>query len=292
MAKTAAVTGEGANRSAPAMAAPKTTPVMMRAASMTERLERSELHDLGFLVLQERIDHRDVAVRELLDFLVAASLVVLGNHLLLQQVLDVAERLAPNVAQCDAPRLGVRSHDLDEIAAPLLGHRRQRHADHLARRHGIQAEARVDDGLLDGRHHVLFPRRHDERSRVVDGDVGRLFHGHVRAVVLDHDVLEQARVRAARAQLAHVVLECFDAALHALLGFFLDVVDHLPVPVRGKWFMTEVPTASPVTTRTRSPGVFKLNTTSGRLFSRHMTMAVASMTRRSSDKTWSNDRAG
>ena len=56
--------------------------------------------------------------------------------------------------------------------------------------------------------------------------------------------------------------------LHSLLGLFLDVVDHLPVPVRGKWFVTEVPTASPVTTRFRSPGLFRLNTTSGRLFSR------------------------
>jgi hypothetical protein len=37
MPKTAAVTVEGANKSAPVMAAPKTTPEMMRAASMTER---------------------------------------------------------------------------------------------------------------------------------------------------------------------------------------------------------------------------------------------------------------
>src|SRR6185436_20965828 len=117
---------------------------------------------------------------------------------------------------------------------------------------------------------------HEERACVLDGDVGRLLHGYVRAVILDHDVLEEARVCAARAQLAHVVLERLDAARHALLGFLLDVVDHLPVPVRGKWFMTEVPTGSPVTTRTRSPGVLRLNTTSGKLFSRHMTMAVAS----------------
>ena len=111
------------------------------------------------------------------------------------------------------------------------------------------------------------------------------FIGHVRAVVLDHDVLEQPRVRAARAQAAHLFFEGLDAALHALLGRFLDVVDHLPVPVRGRWFMTDVPTGSPVTTRTRSPGLLRLNTMSGRLFSRHMTIAVASMTRRSSAST-------
>src|SRR6185436_3429120 len=91
------------------MAAPKTTPVMIRAASMTKRCERSELHDLGFFVLQKRVDHRDVAIRQLLNLLLAPPLVVLGDHLFLEQVLDVAERLAPHVAQRDAPRLGVRA---------------------------------------------------------------------------------------------------------------------------------------------------------------------------------------
>ena len=42
--------------------------------------------------------------------------------------------------------------------------------------------------------------------------------------------------------------------------------------------------------RTRSPGLLRLKTMSGRSLSRHMTMAVASMTVSRSDRTWSYDR--
>ena len=46
-------------------------------------------------------------------------------------------------------------------------------------------------------------------------------------------VLEQPGVCAAGAQPAHLFLDRLDRALHALLGLFLQVVDHRPVPVRG-----------------------------------------------------------
>ena len=55
-----------------------------------ERFVRSELHDLGFFVLQEAVDRRDVAVGELLDLFLAAALVVLGDHLLFERLFEIA----------------------------------------------------------------------------------------------------------------------------------------------------------------------------------------------------------
>src|SRR5688572_21986367 len=110
-ARTAAASGDGANNKAAVMAVPKIRAVTIRAASMMERFARSELHDLGFLVLQQRVDGRHVAVGELLDLFLATALVVLRDHLLFQQLFEIAKRLAPHAAQADTPCLRMRAHD-------------------------------------------------------------------------------------------------------------------------------------------------------------------------------------
>src|SRR5690606_31560751 len=131
----------------------------------------------------------------------------------------------------------------------------------------------------------LLPRRDHERARVLDGDGRRLRDRHLRAVVLDGDVIEETGMSPARAQPPKLFLQRLDRFLHAVLRIFFYVGDHELVPVIGNWLPTAVPTASPRTSRTRSPGVLRLKTTSGKSLSLHITMAVASMTRSLSDRT-------
>ena len=68
----------------------------------------------------------------------ARTLVVFGDHLFLQRILELAERLAAHVTQRHTPALGVLTHHLHEIPAPFFGHGRQRHATHLACGDGIK----------------------------------------------------------------------------------------------------------------------------------------------------------
>src|SRR5690606_26245821 len=96
---------------------------------------------------------------------------------------------------------------------------------------------------------------------------------------------EQPRVRPSRAQPSELFPEGLDRFLHAVFRIFFYVGDHELVPVIGNRFPTAVPTKCPRTSRTRSPGLLRLKTMSGRSLSRHITIAVASMTRSLSDKT-------
>src|SRR5690606_7666685 len=113
---------------------------------------------------------------------------------------------------------------------------------------------------------------------------------HLGTVVLDRNVVEEAGVRAPGAQPAKLLSQRIDRFLHAVLRIFFYVGDHELVPVIGNRLPTAVAMVCPRTSRTRSPGLLRLKTTSGRSLSRHMTIAVASMTRSLSDSTWSYER--
>src|SRR5439155_22295389 len=65
----------------------------------------SEREDLLLLLLQELVDLHDVLVRRLLDLIVPAALLVLGDGrlLVLRHRLELVVRLAPDVADGDAP---------------------------------------------------------------------------------------------------------------------------------------------------------------------------------------------
>src|SRR5688572_20879843 len=92
----------------------------------------SDLQQLFFFLGQHLVDFVDVPVRELLDLLLDAAVVVLGNQLLLQHFLEFVHEVAAHRAHGDARVLRLVPGDLGELLAPLLGHRRQRQADHLS----------------------------------------------------------------------------------------------------------------------------------------------------------------
>src|SRR5918911_1098133 len=69
--------------------------VRMRERSLTLL---SDLHDLGFLALQEVVDLVHVVVRELLDAPLRRTLLVVAHVAVLHELLEVPHRVAPHVA--------------------------------------------------------------------------------------------------------------------------------------------------------------------------------------------------
>ena len=74
--------------------------------------------------------------------------------------------------------------------------------------------------------HLRYDRRH-------------LLERHIRAVVVDVQVIEQARVRPAGAQLRQTFLQRVDALCHALRGILFNVINHCDSPPA----VTNVPTS-------------------------------------------------
>src|ERR1043166_1617419 len=180
-------------------------------------------HQLLFFFLQELVDVGDVPVGHFLDFVLRAALVVLGHLVLLQRLLELVDRVAARVAHRYAGVLRLVAHHLDEVLAALLGERRHRHPHRLALRRGIEPEVGVADRLLDRPGHLLLERRHADGARVDQRHLGDLVDRHLRAVVVDRDVVEDAGVRAPGAHLGEIRLERLDALVHLLVGCFFQV---------------------------------------------------------------------
>src|SRR5262245_45669888 len=274
-----------AQRPLPSMITATWRGTVMPPAACVAAAAISDLQQLFLFLGQHRVDVVNVPVRELLDLVLGAAIVVLGDEALLQHFLELVHEVVPDGADRDARTFRLVACHLREFLAALLGHRRQRQPDDLARRVGREAEVGLQDRLLDRLHRGLVPGRHDERAGILDVDAGDLVDRHLAAVVVDLDAIEQPRVRAARAHLPVVVLEERDALAHALHR----VAAHFVLHVRPRYspLATSVPTSSPSTIRSRSPSFIRLNTLSGSPLSRHITIAVASITPRRSSSTLS-----
>src|SRR5438105_9226152 len=183
----------------------------------------SDRHDVGFFRRDQPIDLGDRAVGELLQLVERAALFVLGDFLVLHQLLGVFVGVAAHVAHCDLGLFAFVPRHLGELAAAFFGQCRHRHAQQVALRRRVQAEIRFADRLLDLGAHALFPRLDADRAGVEQGDVGDLTDRQRRAVVVDMHLIEDAGVGAPGAQLPELVLQRFDAAPHLCFGALLDV---------------------------------------------------------------------
>src|SRR3546814_11488965 len=101
-----------------------------------------------------------------LDFVAAAALVVLRDLLLLEQVLDLADGVAADVADRDLGVLALVVDQLGELLAALLGEGGQVDADDGAGGGRVQAEVGGQDRLLHRLHPRLFPGGDDQRARI------------------------------------------------------------------------------------------------------------------------------
>src|SRR6185312_17004094 len=150
------------------------------------------------------------------------------------------------------------------------------------------------DGLLHLGDHRLFPRLHADGASIEQRQLRHLAQRHRRAVVVDVDLVQHARMGAAGADLLQFGLERLDGAAHLGLGGLLDVgsthdlsslLTDARAPQAGAVLGTEglqtctsVPSSSPSTTRLSAPGLKMLKTLMGRFWSRHSANAVASIT--------------
>src|SRR5689334_25440742 len=88
---------------------------------LSRRTEVLDLHDLCFFALQQVVDLRDVLVRELLHAPLGRALLVVADVAAARELFEVLDRVAPDVAHCDAALLRHLPDDLHEVLAPLLG---------------------------------------------------------------------------------------------------------------------------------------------------------------------------
>src|SRR6478735_6160134 len=160
----------------------------------------SDLHDLRFLALQQLVDLVDVVVRELLDALLGPVLLVAAGVTLVDQLLEVVDRVAAHVAHGDLPLLRHVAHDLDELLAPLLGQLRDRQPDQLAVVRGREAEIGLLDRPLDRRDRVRVEGLDRQQARLRRADRRELLERCLLAVVVDLDAVERGRRGAAGAE--------------------------------------------------------------------------------------------
>ena len=88
---------------------------------MTEELpSRSDLHDFLFFLGERVVDQLDVLVGQLLHLVGALAVLVLGNLVVLLELLERLHAVAADVTHGDAPLLGVFVGDLAEFGTTLL----------------------------------------------------------------------------------------------------------------------------------------------------------------------------
>src|SRR5215212_3718435 len=108
-----------------------------------------DLHQLRFLVLAGFVHLGDVLVSQLLELIVGAAHLVLGDLVRLLQAAQFVVAVAADVAHGDAPLLHALVHHLCQVLATLLVELRQRQPDHAAVVGWGDAEIGFLDRLLD-----------------------------------------------------------------------------------------------------------------------------------------------
>ena len=221
---------------------------------------RLDLHHLGLLSAGQRVDLLDLRLGDLLQAGVGALRVVLGHLALLLHLVDPVQLVAPDVADRDPRLLRLLPDELDEVAAALLGQRRDRHADHGAVARRVEALVPAPQSLLDGADLALVIDLDHEQPRFWRADLGQLVERCRRAVVRHHHLVDQRRVGAPGADGGEVDREVLDRLRHLRLGVAQDRIDHCAAPTPDA---TSVPISSPSTTRSMFPSSRRLNTMIG-----------------------------
>src|SRR5438128_513097 len=203
----------------------------------------SDLHDLRLFGFDEVFHQLQVVVVQLLRVLLGVLLVVLGDVL---GLLDLIDRLRAGATHADSAFLGELVHDLHQLLAALLRERRQGNPDDGAVARGRQPEIGGEDGLLDRLHEALVPGLDGQELGLRGGDTRHLVEGHLAAVRLDADEVEERRRRLARADGGELAFHRLHRFVHRQLRLF-EVL-------RERGHRTIVPTRSPASTLAVAPG--------------------------------------
>src|SRR5580698_5047236 len=116
--------------------------------------------DFFFLGRQQLIDFRNRSVGRLLHVGGQAFLIVLGNLVVLLEVLHRIEAIAADVPDRDLGGFRVFVRDFDELLAAVFVEFWNSQAQHLAFGGGTQTQVGIDDRLLHGLDHRAVPDLH------------------------------------------------------------------------------------------------------------------------------------
>ena len=139
----------------------------------------------------------DVLVGDLLDLVEPLLLVVLGDLVILEQLLQPVVGVAAHLADAVAALLGQLVDVARQLLAALFGERRERDAHDLAVVGRVQAEIGGANRLLDRAELRRVERLRDDQRRLGNREAGDLVQRHLRAVGLDVDAVENRDRRAA-----------------------------------------------------------------------------------------------
>src|SRR5437762_394446 len=229
------------------------------------------LHHLVLFAVREGVDLLDLGFGDLLQPARPALRLVLGHLALFLHVIHAVELVAADVANRDARFFRLLADELHVLPAALLGKGRDGHSDDLAVTGWIEALLTRAQRLLDRPHLALVVDLHHQQARFRSADLGELVQRRRGAVVRDHDLVDQRRVRPAGPDRRELGREMVDGLAHLGLRVAKYRVDH-------EAELTSVPISSPRTTRSMFPGVRRLKTTMGTLLSMQSVSAVLSIT--------------
>src|SRR5215204_1020778 len=181
-------------------------------------IQQLDLRELGFLVSKSSLDPLDIAVGELLQFVLGPVLVVLGDLAFLAQLVEVPHLVAAHVSDGDPPLLGHAPRHPDEIPAALLRQFGYRQPQYLAVVLGVETDIGVPNGTLDVLEGVRVEGRNRQEPRLRRTDIRDASQGHPRPVDLDLDPVQERGVRPARAYRGEIALHRLDGPVHPAFG--------------------------------------------------------------------------
>src|SRR5579883_938576 len=224
--------GTGRSDRRPAPAPERRTPargwrwMRGRGGCASPRQTRSlDLQDFLFFALRCLVDLLHEAVRHLLDLVERALLFVLGDLLVLEELLDGLVTVTPDVADAHPVIFGRGMQFLDEVLAALLRQRGNGKTDRLAVIGRVQPQIGGADGLLDGADLRHIPGLDRDEGRLGDVQIGKLIERRGSTVVVHPDVVQEAQRSPARANGGHFVLQVRHGLFHARSQVRLDVLD-------------------------------------------------------------------
>src|SRR5581483_3772060 len=206
----------------------------------------SDFEQLLLLRLSVPVYLRDEPVRQLLQPVLRAPLVVVRDRLVVLEFAQLVEAVAPHVAHGHARVLDLLVYDLHHLLAPVLGQRRDDQADDVAVVRRVQPQVRLLDRFFDRPELRLVPWLDRDQPRLRRRDRRQLVERRRRPVVLDLQGLDERRPRPPRPHRVQLPVERAHRALHAMLGVAQRVIDH-PASLRParSWYLTPSPAEMP-----------------------------------------------
>src|SRR4051794_22785417 len=239
----------------------------------------SDLQQFALFVLHQIIDLTGVGMGGLVEFLLGVFDLVLARLAVLFDPVQLLHRLATDIAHGHPGVLSLGLGLLHELAAAFLGELGNGDADDVAVVAGVDAEVGIANGVLDRLQLRLLVGLDDDQPGFGNVDAGQLGDRRRRAVVVDREPREHARVGAARADGRQVVTRDGHRLLHLVFSIEEGFLDH-GFSISGQSVVTSVPIFSPATARAILPSMRRLNTRMGMPLSMHRLNAVASATAR------------